>query len=88
MDLAIDYLASDKPFQNRLGPRAEEENKGDEEGKENKQDKQEENGDGDGDATGQEGEGRVKTAEPLLEALCDTIWGVDAMVRPSHRCWL
>lgn len=78
VDLAIDYLASDKPFQNRLGPRTE----GDEEGKENKQEEAEKQK-GDGDGAGKEGGGKsASAAGSLHEALCDTIWGVDAMVRP------
>lgn len=80
VDLAIDYLASDKPFQHRLGPRGEEGSEGDEEGKENKQGEKGEEG-------GKEGEEKTAaepSPSPLLEALCDTIWGVDAMASHSH----
>lgn len=91
VDLAIDYLTSDEPFQHRLGAQADEERKGDaegkdkEEGKENKQEEKETEKEKEkGDGAGEEGEGRTKTAEPLHEALCDTIWGVDVMVRPSR----
>ena len=80
VDLAIDYLASDKPFQHRLGPRGEEGSEGDEEGRENEQGEK-----------GEGGKGEEKTAaetSPLLEALCDTIWGVDAMASHSHIPWM
>ncbi|CAM9203719.1 unnamed protein product, partial [Laminaria digitata] len=52
VDIAVDYLASDQPFQKRLG--------------------------GDGEDGGGDGGGAVS---PLVELLCDTLWGVDAMVR-------
>ena len=48
VDIAVDYLASDQPFQKRLG---------------------DDGGDGGG------------AMSPLVELLCDTLWGVDAMVR-------
>lgn len=50
-DIVVKYLASDEPFQKRLG---------------------EQEGDG-----GESGEWSV---DPVVEALCDTLWGVDAMV--------
>ena len=49
VDIAVDYLASDQPFQKRLGG---------------------EGGDGD----------EVSPRNPLMELLCDTLWGMDAMV--------
>lgn len=49
-DVAVKYLASDKPFQTRLGSE-------------------------------RRGEGTAEWAvEPVVEVLCDTIWGVDGMV--------
>lgn len=92
MDLAIGYLASDKPFENRLGarPEGDEESKGDGEGKENQQEgteKEKEKEEGEADEGGglEKRAGGAAAVEPLLEALCDTIWGVDVMVRMMGR---
>lgn len=72
MDIAIGYLASDKPFQNRLGPQASAQGGGGE--KEGGKEEEAEEGDEKGT------EGAAQAAVPLMEALCDTVWGVDAMV--------
>ncbi|CAN0009641.1 unnamed protein product, partial [Ectocarpus fasciculatus] len=74
VDLAISYIASDKPFQTRL--RAEEEGNGGEQGEEGVG--EEKVG---GDKKGTEDAQAATEPLPLQEAICDTIWGVDVMVR-------
>lgn len=57
MDIAVDYLASDQPFQKRLVADG-----------------------GDGDVG--------SPRNPVVELLCDTLWGVDAMVRWVGLGWV
>lgn len=80
--VAIDYLASDKPFRKRLGVHEDQgEGSGDNEGGEAGKEKGAAAG-GKGERPGGKVEGKEDGAavEPLVEALCDAVWGVDAMV--------
>lgn len=80
VDLAISYLASDKPFQARL--RAREEESGGGEGEEGGA----KGGVSEEKEAGTEDSQAAAEPLPLQEALCDTIWGVDVMVsRPPQR---
>ncbi|CAM9136680.1 unnamed protein product, partial [Hapterophycus canaliculatus] len=78
--VAIGYLASDKPFRKRLGVREGEGSGDEEEGEEGKEEGAAE-GEGKGGGGNDKGKGDGTTVEPLVEALCDAVWGVDVMVR-------